>query len=82
MRVASGAEVETNFEKVINEKDIQGGEYLFIVKRANEPKTKKYEDLHSAITIDELREKMHVAIHEMFAKNERIGKTGGFRISV
>ena len=33
------------------------------------------DDLRRAITIDELREKMHTRIHELFAKNESISNS-------
>ena len=75
MTVVSTKEFNINqkkyFDLAMNEQVfIQRGKNRFMVTMAHQPK-KEYkepdEDLQKAITIDELREKMHKRIHELFS---------------
>ena len=75
MIVVSNKEFKTNQEKyfdmALNEQVfIQRGENVFCVTSTNVEKQaclEPDEDLHRAITIDDLREKMHKRIHYLFA---------------
>ena len=74
MTVVSSKEFAINqkkyFDLALNEQVyIKKGDNMFIVTVANDKKKKYLEpddDLRRAITFDELREKMHGAIHKLF----------------
>ena len=75
MTVVSTKEFNTNqnkyFDMAVNEHIfIQREDYMFIVARANEAKWKHKkpdEKLRNAITMDEVRERLHIHIHKLFA---------------
>jgi hypothetical protein len=75
MTVVSSKEFVTNqekyFELALNEQIfIQNGKNLFVVSIANEYEDDYLEpddDLQRAITIEDLRGRMHKRIHELFA---------------
>jgi hypothetical protein len=83
MTVVSTKEFVTNQEKyfdmAVNEHVfVQREDYMFIVSRANEPKWKHKkpdEKLRNAITLDEVRDRLHTHIHKLFA-NESISNNG------
>jgi len=66
---------EKYFDMAVNEQVfVQRGDYMFIVSRANEPKWKHKkpdEKLCNAITMDEVRDRLHMHIHKLFT-NESI----------
>jgi hypothetical protein len=75
MTIVSSKEFVTDqdkyFDRAMNEPIfVQRGENVFSVTEINAEKQvylEPDEDLHRAITIDELREKMHKRIHYLFA---------------
>jgi len=83
MRLVSTQEFSANQEKyfdmAVNEQVfVQRDDYMFVVSRANEPNTKhKKPDakLRNAITMDEVRDRLHSHITKLFA-NESISNKG------
>ena len=75
MTVVNTKEFNTNQEKyfdmAVNEQVfIQREDYMFIVTIANKPKLKHKkpdEKLRNAITMDEVRDRLHKHIHKLFA---------------
>lgn len=63
---------EKYFDLAVNEQIyIERGDNIFIVTKAKAPK-RKYkapdDDLRKAITMDEVRERLHAHVHKLFAK--------------
>ena len=83
MIVVSTKEFSSNQEKyfdmAVNEQVfVQRDDYMFIVSRTNEPNRKHKkpdEKLRNAITMDEVRDRLHAHIDKLFA-NESISNTG------
>jgi calcineurin-like phosphoesterase family protein len=71
------AHQEKYFDMAVNEQVfIQKDDCMFVVSRANEPKKKHKkpdEKLRNAVTMDEVKDRLHTHIHKLFAnKNESI----------
>ena len=83
MTVVSTKEFSTNqkkyFDMAVNEQVfVQREDFMFIVARAIEPRWKHKkpdEKLRNAITMDEVRDRLHSHIHKLFA-NESISNNG------
>jgi hypothetical protein len=83
MTVVSTKEFSANqeryFDMAVNEQVfVQRGDYMFIVSRANEPSWKHKkpdEKLRNAITMEEVRDRLHAHIHKLFA-NESVSNNG------
>ena len=83
MTVVSTKEFQTNqkkyFDMAVNEQVfVQREDFMFIVSRASEPKwnhKKPDEKLRNAITMDEVRDRLHSHIHKLFV-NESISDNG------
>ena len=75
MTVVSTKEFGTNqdkyFDMAVNEQVfVQREDYMFIVSRASAPKWKHKkpdEKLRNAITLDEVKDRLHSHIHKLFA---------------